>query len=228
MLKKILDIYNDCLVRLFLVKWFCVDYERFMKRNHNPKKLILRMSFITVFLTFLATIPTNVFISIPLAVLDLLQFQVFINLVQQCILYHYGQEDLRDSDGKIGFKNGDYLMWLQAEAMFGLRGSVNNKLKSAGSFIVRKSISLIFTKSPFRVVLMSLLRQFLKWCGVVVTHELLLSSLDILVVGLCALIAALVSLWQFLPMCKNFYKNIRNNGVSFYSTSFCNIHSPNS
>ncbi len=228
MLKKILNIYNDFLVRLFLIKWFCVDYKRFTKRQHKIKKLIAVVSFITVFLTFLATIPTDVFISVPLAVLDLLQFQVFLNYIEQCILYEYGAEDFRDSDGKIGLQNGNYLMWLQAEAMFGLRGSVTNKLKTAGSFIVRKSITLIFTKSPFRVVLMSFLRQFLKWCGVVVTHELLLNSLDVLVVGLCALIAAGVSLWQFLPMCKNFYKNIKTHGVDFYSTAFYNIHSPNS
>ena len=228
MLKKILDIYNDFLVRLFLIKWFCVDYKRFTFRQHKIKRLIVIVSCITVFLTFLATIPTDVFISVPLAVLDLLQFQIFLNYIEQCVLYEYGSVDLRDADGKIGLKNGSYLMWLQAEAMFGLRGSVTNKLKTAGSFIVRKSITLIFTKSPFRVVLMSFLRQFLKWCGVVVTHELLLNSLDVLVVGLCALIAAGVSLWQFLPMCKNFYKNIKTHGVDFYSNAFDNIHKPNS
>ena len=124
MLKKILDIYNDFLVRLFLIKWFCVDYKRFTVRQHKIKKLIAVVSFITISLTFLATIPTDVFISVPLAVLDLLQFQVFLNYIEQCILYEYGAEDFRDSDGKIGLKNGSYLIWLQAEAMFGLRGSV--------------------------------------------------------------------------------------------------------
>jgi hypothetical protein len=242
MLKKILDIYNGLLVKLFGFKIFCVDYERFMSRQRKKcggiltpenvqkrcRRLIFFASLTTVFLTFWATVPTDVCISLPVAVLDFIQFQIFLNLIEQHLLYLYGAEDLRGKDGIIDGRNGEFLMWLQTEAMLGIKGSIKNKIKSTGSFILRKTIALIFTKSPFRLVVISFLRQFLKWCGVVVTHELLLSSLDILVVGLCALIAALVSLWQFLPMCRNFFRNIKTHGVAFYASAFYNTHLPNS
>ena len=231
MLKKILNIYNDFLINLFKIKWFCVDYNKFLRKQKNSgflsneerkkrcKKLVFLSCFFTVTITFLATIPTDVKISIPLACLDFLQFQIFLNLIQQQIMYIYGAKDLR-TDGIIERENGLYLMWLQSVTMFGLHGSMTSKLKSAGSFVLRKSITLIFTKSPFRAVLMTFIRQFLKWAGVVVTHELVLSSLDILVTGLCAMIAASVSLWQFYPMCKNFIKNINNQGITYYENEY--------
>ncbi|MBQ3689272.1 MAG: hypothetical protein II937_05320 [Bacteroidales bacterium] len=134
-------------------------------------------------------------------------------------MYIYQEKDLRTNQ-TIGKTNGKFLLWLQTEAMFDMNGSVKNKLKTAGSFIIRKSISLIFTKSPFRLAVMTFIRQFLKWVGVVATHELVINSLDILVTVICALIAALVSLWQFYPMCKTFLKNINKNGIEYYREIF--------
>lgn len=230
MLKKILDIYNEFLILIFKMKISCVDYEKFTKGNNfenlsteekrkKCKKIINFCTFVSVILTFLATLPLQVYISITLAVLDFLQFQIFLNIVQQKVMYIYQEKDLRTNQ-TIGKTNGKFLLWLQTEAMFDMNGSVKNKLKTAGSFIIRKSISLIFTKSPFRLAVMTFIRQFLKWVGVVATHELVINSLDILVTVICALIAALVSLWQFYPMCKTFLKNINKNGIEYYREIF--------
>ncbi|MBQ9213041.1 MAG: hypothetical protein IJ150_03780 [Bacteroidales bacterium] len=237
MLDKILAIYNRLLLKLFKAKLFCVDYQKFMNSQHkkncgvlskekirkSSKKLISITCFTTFFLTFLATLPTNIFISLPCALLDFIQFQIFLNIIEQQILYLYGTNDLRNKEGFIDEKNGAYLLWLQTELMLGINGSITNKLKSAGSFVLRKSISLVFAKSPFRLVMMSFLRQFLKWCGVVATHELVVSSLEIFIIVLCALIAATVSLWQFSPMCKRFFQNINFNGAEFYENKFLQL-----
>ena len=75
-------------------------------------------------------------------------------------------------------------------------------MKSGLGFVVRKTITILVAKSPFRMVVISGLRQFLKWCGVIATHQVLDISVDLLVCIVCALIAALVSLWQFYPMCR--------------------------
>ena len=66
------------------------------------------------------------------------------------------------------------------------------------------------------MVVISGLRQFLKWCGVIATHQLLDVSVDMLVCIVCALIAALVSLWQFYPMCKKLRDRLDAKDVDYY------------
>jgi hypothetical protein len=79
---------------------------------------------------------------------------------------------------------------------------------------MRKSLTLLVTKSPFRMVVISGMRQFLKWCGVIATHQLLDVSVDLLVCIVCALVAALVSLWQFYPMCRKLRDALEKKEVS--------------
>lgn len=236
LLKKILDAYNNFMIMLLRIKFICVNQPKFMKRQEamsggnlsasfikkRCKRLAFICTFTTVFITFLSTLPTQVYISIPLAVIDFLQFQVFLYIIQQQIMYLFGSKDLRGSDGKIDYKNGSYIMWLETNVMLGTNDSLKSKLKSVGGFVVRKSITLIFTKSPFRLIMITGMRQFLKWFGVLVTHEIVLSSLDVLVSILCAIIAAGVSLWQFYPMVKRFFKKLEANGLEVYEDAYYN------
>jgi len=232
-LKKILSLYNDFMIKLLRIRFFCIDKEKFIARekknnggtidpnyvNKSSKEIIVRITVVTVFITFLSTIPTTVWISIPLAVIDFIQFQVFLYIVQQKLLYLYGSKDLRRNK-IIDYPNGAWLVWLQSNVMLGVKDNMRSKLKSAGGFIIRKAITVFFAKSPFRIVLITGIRQFLKWCGVVVTHQLVLSSLDWLIAIVCALVAAGVSLWQFWPMCKRFYTKLSANGLDYYEEAY--------
>ena len=44
------------------------------------------------------------------------------------------------------------------------------------------------------------MRQGFKWCGVVVTREVVEGGIDLMVTLLCAVIAGFVSYWLFMPM----------------------------
>jgi hypothetical protein len=149
-------------------------------------------------------------------VIDFEQFQFFVFVIQQELLYLYGYKDLRVDSRRIVGNNALYLIWLQNEVMLSDGDSIKSKVKSGVGFVIRKSITLIVAKSPFRMVVISGLRQFLKWCGVIATHQLLDVSVDMLVCIVCALIAALVSLWQFYPMCRKLRDKLDAKDVDYY------------
>ena len=137
-------------------------------------------------------------------------------VIQQELLYLYGYKDLRVDSRRIAGDNALYLIWLQNDVMLSSGDSWKSKVKSGVGFVMRKSRPLLVTKSPFRMVVISGLRQLLKWCGVIATHQLLDVSVDMLVCIVCALIAALVSLWQFYPMCRKLRDGLAAKNVDYY------------
>ncbi len=226
MIKKILKIYNDLTIKLFLIPFQNVDRDKFLNRqdgipdreyvNKRSRRLAVLCCIATSLFTFLATLPTNLWISIPLAVIDFIQFQFFVFVIQQQMLYLFGYSDLRDGK-KIDYNNGLFLLWLQTDVMLGSHDSMKSKVKSGVGFVVRKAVTFLITKSPLRIVIMNGLRQLLKWFGVIATHQFLAVSIDILVCVICALVAAGVSVWQFYPMCKKLRKRLDDKGIEYYA-----------
>jgi hypothetical protein len=227
MIRKIFDIYNKLQLKLFLIPFLNIDRERFLRKNVGDKLLeptitrrrsrifIILCCILTSFFTFLCTLPSEVWISMPLIVVDFAQFQFFVFVIQQQLLYLHGYNDLR-VDSRIDDKNGFFLLWLQNEVMLSSGESIRSKIKSGVGFVVRKAITLLFTKSPFRIVLISAMRQILKWCGVIATHQVVDVSVDLFLCMICALVAALVSLWQFYPMCRKLRKELSVTDLNYY------------
>ena len=228
MIDKLLDKYNRLQLKLFMIPFLNVDRERFLRRQvgdaeakadveairRRCRRLIVFCCIVTSLITFLCTLPSNIWVSIPLILIDFEQFQFFVFAIQQYLLYLYGFRDLREDQRRILEGNGMFLIWLQNDVMLSSGDSLRSKLKSGVGFVVRKSITLLVTKSPFRMVVISGMRQFLKWCGVIATHQLLDVSVDLLVCIVCALVAALVSLWQFYPMCRKLRDALEKKEVS--------------
>ena len=229
MIDKLLDIYNRLQLKLFLIPFLNIDRNRFLLRqvgdpdanvdeaaiNRRCRVLIVLCCCVTSLITFLCTLPSNFWVSLPLILVDFEQFQFFVFVIQQELLYLHGHKDLR-INSRIEGDNAMFLIWLQNDVMLGSGDSIRSKIKSGVGFVVRKTITLLVTKSPFRMVVISGMRQFLKWCGVIATHQLLDVSVDLLVCVVCALVAALVSLWQFYPMCNKLSESINAKGVDYY------------
>lgn len=229
MIKKFLNFYNKLMLKMFRIRLLNIDRNKFLKRcwgdaekqqdldnvRRKSRRLIALCCFTTSFLTFLCTIPTNLWVSLPLIIFDFAQFQFFVFVIQQQLLYLYGYLDLRNN-AQIETPNGLFLLWLQNEIMMDDGDSLKMKLKTGIGFVARKALTFLITKSPFRIVIMSALRQLLKWCGVIATHQFIDFSIDLIVCILCALIAALVSLWQFYPMCKKLRKKLEATDINYY------------
>lgn len=226
MVKKILKIYNDLILKLFLIPFQNVDRNSFLEGQgdvsdvevvrRRSRRMAIICCVVTSLFTFLATLPTNLWISLPLAVIDFIQFQFFVFIIQQQVLYLHGYDDLRDGQ-KINYTNGMFLLWLQTDVMLGTRDNVRMKMKTGIGFAVRKAIAFLITKSPLRIIIVNGLRQFFKWLGVIATHQFLDLSLDILVCVICALVAAGVSVWQFYPMCRKLRRRLNEKGVDYYA-----------
>lgn len=243
MLKRFIDIYNKLQLKLFHIPFMNIDRERFLRRQvvcpdsdfdfaaeqRRSRVHVFLCCVMTSLITFLCTLPSDVCVSMPLIVVDFAQFQIFVFVIQQELLYLHGYQDLR-VDRRIGLGNGLFLLWLQNEVMLSSGDSLRSKIKSGVGFVVRKSITLLITKSPFRMVVLSGMRQLLKWCGVIATHQLLDVSVDILVCVICALVAALVSLWQYYPMCRKLRKRLDSTDINYYYQQWQNYigegHSP--
>ena len=229
MFNKLLDIYNRLQLKLFLIPFLNIDRERFLHRQvgdldvkvdeaiirRRCQRHILLCCFLTSFITFLCTLPTNIWISIPLILLDFEQFQFFVFVIQQELLYLYGYKDLREG-ARIDGDNAMFLIWLQNEIMLGNGESMKSKIKSGVGFVVRKGLTLLITKSPFKMVVISGMRQLFKWFGVIATHHMIDVSVDLLVLVICAFVAALVSLWQFYPMCRKLRKALETIDINEY------------
>ena len=229
MFKKLLDWYNRLQLKLFMIPFLNIDRERFLRKrdgDSEPKideavirrrcrRSILLCCLLTSLITFLCTLPTNIWVSLPLIIIDFEQFQFFVFVIQQDLLYLYGFKDLRE-DSRIGGDNGMFLIWLQNEVMLSSGESIKSKVKAGVGFVIRKSLTFLITKSPFKMVIISGLRQLFKWFGVIATHQMIDVSVDILVCIICAFVAALVSLWQFYPMCRKLRVALDSADVNKY------------
>lgn len=229
MFKKLLDWYNRLQLKLFMIPFLNIDRERFLHRRDGgsePKideaairrrcrRSILLCCLLTSLITFLCTLPTNIWVSLPLIIIDFEQFQFFVFVIQQDLLYLYGFKDLRENS-RIADDNGMFLIWLQNEIMLSSGESIKSKVKAGVGFVIRKSLTFLITKSPFKMVIISGLRQLFKWFGVIATHQMIDVSVDILVCIICAFVAALVSLWQFYPMCRKLRVALDSADVNKY------------
>ncbi len=228
-LNRMLDKYNRLQLKLFMIPFLNINRDKFLNREigsqdvkadeaiirRRCRRHILLCCFLTSFITFLCTLPSNLWISLPLILIDFEQFQFFVFVIQQELLYLYGYKDLREGS-RIDGDNAMFLIWLQNEIMLGNGESMKSKIKSGVGFVVRKAITLLITKSPFKMVVISGMRQLFKWFGVIATHHMIDVSVDLLVLVICAFVAALVSLWQFYPMCRKLRKALETIDINEY------------
>ena len=228
-LNTMIDKYNRLQLKLFMIPFLNINRDKFLNREigsldvkadeaiirRRCRRHILLCCFLTSFITFLCTLPSNLWISLPLILIDFEQFQFFVFVIQQELLYLYGYKDLREGS-RIDGDNAMFLIWLQNEIMLGNGESMKSKIKSGAGFVVRKAITLLITKSPFKMVVISGMRQLFKWFGVIATHHMIDVSVDLLVLVICAFVAALVSLWQFYPMCRKLRKALETIDINEY------------
>ena len=200
MIKKFVNFYNILQLKLFLIPVLNIDRKKFLHRQmgtdspdcdatiirRRSRRLITLCCITTAFITFLCTLPTNLWISLPLIIFDFAQFQFFVFIIQQQLLYLHGYTDLRINT-RIDTYNGLFLLWLQNEVMLSNGDALKMKLKSGVGFVARKALTILIAKSPLRIVIMGGMRQLLKWCGVVATHQFLTLSVDLLVCTYCCI-----------------------------------------
>lgn len=213
LLNDILELYDDLQIRIFNLKIMNIDKKKFLLSPPKCKTLIVFYSLLTSFVTFVLTIPTNTYVSIACAIIDFIQFSVFLFLIEQQMLYLYQSPELTQN-GYVTKANAKYLLWLQESYMIGMSNGekAKNYGKTALGFIIRKLMAFFTMRTGCRLVVINVLKQLFKWLGVIISHDFFEQYLDFMVCIVCALIAGLVSFWIFYPMCKNLQKSLSQFG----------------
>lgn len=218
--------YNNLKEQMFRLKPVRIEKQKFLRTQRRTaivetaaidkslitkqcRMVILSSALITAFITFLTTIPSAIWASLFLIIIDVAQFQLLAFAAEQKILYVYGCDDFWNNHQSTG-RNIKFLMWFLGKYGLPAKTSI---AESAAGFAIRKLISMLMMRSGARILIVNAIRQGIKWTGIIVAHEVLLESFDMIVCVVCASIAGAVSFIQFGQMIRNLEKELSKSGV---------------
>lgn len=218
--------YNNLKEQMFRLKPVRIEKQKFLRTQQRTaivetaaidkslitrqcRMVILSSALITAFITFLTTIPSAIWASLFLIIIDVAQFQLLAFAAEQKILYVYGCDDFWNNHQSTG-RNIKFLMWFLGKYGLPAKTSI---AESAAGFAIRKLISMLMMRSGARILIVNAIRQGIKWTGIIVAHEVLLESFDMIVCIVCASIAGMVSFIQFGQMIRNLEKELSKSGV---------------
>ena len=158
--------------------------------------------------SLVCAIPPDGWLMWVLILVDFVQFQVFVFIILQKMLYVYGCRDLHTKDVTKEERSLDVMMLMISVVMIG-KSQVRRLAKSAFGLAVKQVIQRFAARLMTRLVVLNFLRQLAKWFGIVLTKEMVVSGLSMIVPLTCALISGLISLWLFMPMVKKLHRHLR-------------------
>ena len=218
--------YNNLKEQMFRLKPVRIEKQKFLRSRRRSaytetalidkrlitngcRMVIFSSALITAFITFLTTIPSAIWASLFLIIIDVVQFQLLAFSAEQKILYMYGCDDFWNNNQSTG-RNIKFLMWFLGKYGLPAKTSI---AESAAGFAIRKLVSMLMMRSGARILIVNAIRQGIKWTGITVAHEVLLDSFDMIVCIVCAAIAGAVSFIQFGQMIRNLEKELSKSGV---------------
>lgn len=170
---------------------------------------IRKHAFWVTFISFLCALPPDGWLMWLLIVVDFIQFQIFVFVILQKMLYIYGCRDLfMAEDASDKNKSMDLMMLIVSVVMIG-KSQMVRMAKSAFGLAVKQVIQRFAVRLLTRMAVLNILRQLGKWFGIVLTKEMVVSGLSLIVPLVCALISGLISLWLFMPMVKKLHHHLQ-------------------
>lgn len=176
------------------------------KVDKLAKKCVFKHALITSAISCVAAIPANFYIEMLGIVIDVIQFQLFIFIVAQKLMFLYGHDISKSKDEYGG--NATATLWAVSAIMIGAH-RVSQTMKTITGSAARKVVLQSAARMGNRIVVVNVLRQVCKWFGLEVTKNTLIATVDIIVSLLCSLISGMVTFWLFYPMCKRLIKSLR-------------------
>lgn len=159
-------------------------------------------------LSILCALPPDGWLMWLLILVDFVQFQIFVFVILQKMLYLYGCRSLFAEEHLSEDKSVNMMLLLISVVMIG-KHQVVRLAKSAAGMAVKQVIQRFAVRLMTRMVVLNVLRQLAKWFGIVLTKEMVISSLSVIIPLLCALISGLISLWLFMPMVRRLHNHLR-------------------
>ena len=159
------------------------------------------MSFITCF-------PDSIVGIVIGCVIDIAYFQACLYMAMQRILLLYGTPEDEHADET---KAVQKVMAIESSGLMLGKYPLLQKMKSAMGWLVRQVVKRIGPKylaKASRTVFIVLRRQAIKWFSIVIAKEQVDMLFSLVVPVTCALIAGIVSVIIFIPMCSKLRKHL--------------------
>ena len=182
---------------------------------------IAKYASIVTILSILASIPQTGVGMIVAVVLDFIQFQFFVFVAMQKLLYLYGCKDLGGKQNSLKTSASAILIVIST-VMIGKHQAVNF-MKSATGVVVKQAIQRFSIRMFSKLMMLNAFRQAMKWLGIVVTKETIEAGMKMLVPVLCGFVSGLITLWLFLPMLNRLCRHLKNLATGEMEISIENL-----
>ncbi len=226
--------YDSAMKRALCIPFVKVDKNRYLRRklknrltdeelelvlNERPlsvlpmeevkrmaKTEVRKHALIVMLLSTLSAVPQSGWLMWLGIAFDFIQFQVFVFVIMQKLLYLYGCKNL-SSDNKNLSGSAEWILLLISTIMIG-KHQVMRLAKSAAGMAVKQAIQRFAVRMLTKLMVFNVLRQCAKWFGIVLTKDMLVQGVNLMVPILCAIISGLISLWLFMPMTKRLQRHL--------------------
>lgn len=223
---RIMSIYDSAMKAGLKIPFVKIDREKFLKRKFGRKttpsdyQRILLDGPLSVFslaemekitkrevrlhaiwvgvLSFLLAIPSSGVLMWVAIALDFVQFQLFVFVALQKLLYLFGCKTILRENENFD-KSADWVLLLISTVMIA-KSQVIRMVKSAMGMAVKQGIQRFTVRMISKFMLLNVIKQVAKWFGIIVTRDMIAQSAEYVIPFLCALVSGLISLWLFFPM----------------------------
>ncbi len=223
---RIMSLYDSAMKAGLKFPFVKIDREKFLKRKFGKKttpeefqkildesplavlslaevekitKREVRLHAIWVgVLSFLLAIPSSGLLMWAAIAVDFVQFQLFVFVVLQKLLYLFGCKTILRENENFD-KSADWVLLLISTVMIA-KNQVVRMAKSAMGVAVKQGIQRFTVRMISKLMVLNVMKQVAKWFGVIVTRDMIAQSAEYVIPFLCALVSGLISLWLFFPM----------------------------
>jgi len=183
------------------------------QKNQHYKSLKWFFGSLVFLMSFVTCFPESIMGIVIACAIDIAFFQACLYMAMQRILLLYGTaEDERADETKSVQK----VVAIESSGLMLGKYPMLQKMKSVVGWLGRQLVKRIGPKyiaKASRAVFIVLRRQGIKWFSIVIAKEKVDMLFSLIVPITCALIAGVVSVFIFIPMCSKLRKHLMKNST---------------
>ena len=181
------------------------------QKQKQYKSIIRTFGFFVFLMSFATCFPESIVGIVIACAIDIAFFQACLYMAMQRILLLYGAPEDEHADET---KSIQKVVAIESSGLMLGKYPLLQKMKSVGGWLGRQLVKRIGPKymaKASRAAFIVLRRQGIKWLSIIIAKEKVDMIFSLIVPVTCALIAGIVSVIIFIPMCSKLRKHLINN-----------------
>ena len=181
------------------------------QKQQQYKSIKLSFGSMVFLMSFFTCFPESILGIVIACAIDIAFFQACLYMAMQRILLLYGTADDEHADE---VKSVQKVVAIESSGLMLGKYPLLQKMKSVGGWLGRQLVKRIGPKymaKASRAVFVVLRRQGIKWFSIVIAKDKVDMVFSLIVPVTCALIAGMVSVIIFIPMCSKLRKHLMKN-----------------